>query len=350
MGKIKLKVIVLFLFSSIISQEGFASSIENNQVQSQYRILMQIEKKLKEYETKLSKENQRYIQVSKNKKDIDLKCIDLEKGLNDAQSRYNEKLLLTQKLLGQNMLNDMNIEETSADILQRRLYQKKLVLEIENLKKQSEVNKSLKDTLVTLRNRFTELTKLEEEIGGILNNLEKDKKDLALSYVKQEQETSALKNQVKEIKSETTPKFSPKSDILIPIAKYTEVSTKSKKGIIVKYDGTQDILSPLEGKVIYTGMLSTYGRVLMIDHGNELRSVILGDNNYYVNKGSTVFKGQKIGLAKKSFEGQGKIYFELRKNNQVQNTFNVLSSPNALGLFAKGNGQIEAKNNKSIEL
>lgn len=317
----------------LIGINCYAERADNNEIKGQFHALAQIEQKLKSFEGKLNKENLRYLQVSKNKKDIELKCLDLEKGLEESRLKYNERLLLSQKLLGQNMLTEMSLEETASDILQRKLYQKKLSLEVENLKKQNAVNNDLQSALSDLKKRFQELTQLESEIAEVLNNLEKDKKNLALAYVKQESEISSAKNQIKENKVGSAPTFIAKSNITIPLAKYRSIETKSKKGVIVKYQGAQEILSPLDGKVIYTGMLSTYGRVLMIDHGNQLRSVILGDNEYFVLKGASVLKGQKIGITKKPSENEGKLYFELRKNNQVQNTFEVLSSVNSLGLL-----------------
>jgi murein DD-endopeptidase MepM/ murein hydrolase activator NlpD len=65
----------------------------------------------------------------------------------------------------------------------------------------------------------------------------------------------------------------------------------------------------------------------MIDHGKDVRSVILGQFDYLVKNGDVVKDSQLIGYTKARNAtglGDGKIYFEVRKNNLAQNTYLLL--------------------------
>lgn len=328
MAKIK-RYCFLILGFIFFHEMGMTNTLPS-EIRGQYQTVALLEKKLRDYETQLNFQNQRYLQVSKNKKDIELKILDLEKSLQEAKNIYDKQILRSQKLLGQNILNDLSQEETSVDLFRKRLIQKNLLVEIESLKKQKEINKDLQDVLNGLSHRYQEIIKIEMTINSTLNNLEKEKKELSLEYLKRDQE-------IPEQKIKKAPLPAPVtflSEFLIPIQGYGQVESKMKKGVVIKYKGRQNILSPMDGKVIYSGELSTYGNVLMIDHGKAVRTVLLGEGIYNVKKGDTVLRGQVIGEAKALGLEQGKIYFELRKNNLVQNTLKVLSSSRSMNIFS----------------
>ena len=65
----------------------------------------------------------------------------------------------------------------------------------------------------------------------------------------------------------------------------------------------------------------------MIDHGNDTRTVLLGQFNYTVKNGDNVNQYQVVGNTNprsNSGLGEGRIYFEIRKNNLAQNTYLLL--------------------------
>ncbi|MDO9182943.1 MAG: M23 family metallopeptidase, partial [Bacteriovorax sp.] len=100
-----------------------------------------------------------------------------------------------------------------------------------------------------------------------------------------------------------------------------------KKGVTFNFQGKNEVRAPKAGKVVYTGSLASYGNVLMIDHGNDTRTVLLGQFDYSVKNGDSIQAAQLVGYTNPRSQnglGDGKIYFEVRKNNLAQNTYLLL--------------------------
>ena len=70
------------------------------------------------------------------------------------------------------------------------------------------------------------------------------------------------------------------------------------------------------GEIQYLGRLANYGNLIIINHGHNIRSVLLGDIDPQVQKGQRVKRGEVIGQTK----SQGKLYFEVRVKNSARNT------------------------------
>ncbi len=100
-----------------------------------------------------------------------------------------------------------------------------------------------------------------------------------------------------------------------------------KKGVTFNFHGKNEVRATKAGKVVYTGTLANYGNVLMIDHGNDTRTVLLGQFDYSVKNGDSVKDAQVVGFTNPRSTnglGEGRIYFEVRKNNLAQNTYLLL--------------------------
>jgi septal ring factor EnvC (AmiA/AmiB activator) len=98
---------------------------------------------------------------------------------------------------------------------------------------------------------------------------------------------------------------------------------RRKNGVNFVYSKSQDLYSPKLGKVVYVGELASYGKVIVIEHANDMRSVLLGTVNPTVKKNQEVDYGQKVGrLVAKNHKNY--LYFEIRKKNKVQNTLAFL--------------------------
>jgi len=111
-----------------------------------------------------------------------------------------------------------------------------------------------------------------------------------------------------------------------PIAIHQNIEYQ-KKGVTFTFLGKNEIRAPKSGKIVYTGALANYGNVIMIDHGKEMRSVLLGQFDYVAKNGDMVKDGELIGYTKARASngiGDGKIYYEVRKNNLAQNTYLLL--------------------------
>ena len=74
------------------------------------------------------------------------------------------------------------------------------------------------------------------------------------------------------------------------------------------------------GKVVFAGDLASYGQVLLIDHGSDLRTVLLGKMDIKVKKNDTVKDGDILAYTQNDTKTDQNLYFEVRKKNTAQNT------------------------------
>src|SRR5690606_21768255 len=70
--------------------------------------------------------------------------------------------------------------------------------------------------------------------------------------------------------------------------------TASPKGVTFKYQAAQPVKAVGSGKVVFAGDLAAYGQVVLIDHGQDLRTVLLGKMNIRVKKNDTVRDGDVL--------------------------------------------------------
>lgn len=72
-----------------------------------------------------------------------------------------------------------------------------------------------------------------------------------------------------------------------------------------------------DGRVTYTGYMSGYGKIIIIDHGNGYQTRSAHLNNIYVKQGAYVKAGQVIGKTGMTGRVTGPhLHFEIRKNNR----------------------------------
>lgn len=101
-----------------------------------------------------------------------------------------------------------------------------------------------------------------------------------------------------------------------PMRKYERLHF-SDKGITYRFKKKETVRATGKGKVVHSGSLAPYGNIVMLDHGRGVHSVILGDFIPVVKKDLFIEEGHPIG---ETINHPGLIYFEVRKNNNIQNT------------------------------
>jgi septal ring factor EnvC (AmiA/AmiB activator) len=75
-----------------------------------------------------------------------------------------------------------------------------------------------------------------------------------------------------------------------------------------------------DGKIVFAGDLASYGQVVLIDHGNDLRTVLLGRMSIKVKKNDSVKSGDVLAYTINDSKEAQNLYFEVRKKNTAQNT------------------------------
>ena len=78
--------------------------------------------------------------------------------------------------------------------------------------------------------------------------------------------------------------------------------------------------------MVFAGDLASYGQVVLIDHGKDLRTVLLGKMNIKVKKNDTVSHGDVLAYTINDSKDPQNLYFEVRKKNTAQNTILWLES------------------------
>jgi murein DD-endopeptidase MepM/ murein hydrolase activator NlpD len=266
------------------------------------------------------------------------------------------------------LLNKLEKAESSSDLLSRKILVENLQRRLLDLDGMMKTNKAVQDDVERLYLRLEDSMRTEKELLSVMSELEQRKKDLHANIEssnlkksdaqnhfdemknKMAMERESLhKSQLKEklmpvqiteeikIPSQTqTAQGSPSSasarasvagaDFFTPISLYQGMDYQ-KKGVTFNFQGKNEVRAPKAGKVVYTGSLASYGNVLMIDHGNDTRTVLLGQFDYNVKNGDPIQASQIVGYTNPRSQnglGDGKIYFEVRKNNLAQNTYLLL--------------------------
>jgi len=362
--KISIPIWLLFTFGSMIvfaanpTQEKQLAK-ENifqlkRNVEEEKRKLNQISLEIKKIENTLGMHNKKYLNSSKDRVYLEEIINSSTKNLEIDSANLMKSELETKKVLMGLILNKLEKNETSSDLLARKVLigdlQKRL-MEYQTLK---EVNAKLNLELNGLKEKLDSALKVETELVQIMADLENKKKELFEERESKSQtlnikdrEFTSSKNklameekalmresqrkailplsQTEEIKvSEAVENRLEKSaDFISPMLVHNGYNYK-EKGITFKFQGKHNVVAARAGKVNFVGPLANYGNVVMIDHGQETRSVIFGQFEYLVKVGDQVKESQIIGqTAPKMLNGiaDGNIYFEVRKNNRAQNTY-----------------------------
>lgn len=86
------------------------------------------------------------------------------------------------------------------------------------------------------------------------------------------------------------------------------------------------VLAADGGKVVFAGTQSSYGKLVIIDHGGNMQSYYAHNSKLLVSKGDKVFKGQKIALSGNTGRSTGPhLHFEIRVNGVPKNPTSYLN-------------------------
>ncbi len=217
------------------------------------------------------------------------------------------------------------------------LWQRKVHLE---LLKQAQVK--LKDRETQLANfeskvnefdqKLSSLKQDEEELAKVIDELETRKRIAMEKYLEQVEKkkkvekivsTQKVKTRLAEVKKTfgQGPVVQKRPDRVFPNPLDDFMTyTASPKGVTFKYSSIQPVKAVGPGKVVFAGDLSNYGQVVLIDHGNDLRTVLLGKMNVRVKKNDVVKNGDILAYTQNNSKEAQNLYFEVRKKNTAQNT------------------------------
>ena len=92
----------------------------------------------------------------------------------------------------------------------------------------------------------------------------------------------------------------------------------TRKGISIETRTSAQIISPFDGKVVFSGPFRGYGQLLIIDHGEGYHSLLAGLGRIDAVLGNSVLAGEPVGVMNEAGE-QPVLYVEFRRNNEPVN-------------------------------
>lgn len=274
-----------------------------------------LKSKMGEMEQELNKKQNLYLQQLQRVKELDGEVEKLSLQLENDR-KFLEKRRKELQKLWKNYLPETSDEDSLENYYLQQLLSKTIKNYLYQIQKWTKENGEKQQELNQLKTQLFEYTTSTEEMEKILLDLENARKELMLSYQQQMKKNDVVNTEKRGILSTSSPlPFS----ITFPLLNYQSLE-QGKKGITFHFslDHTP-LLSTGDGEVVYVGELSTYGKVIMIDHGQDLRSILLGHFLPKVEKNRKVKAGELLGYTVKGERKTGQIYLELRKKNQVQN-------------------------------
>jgi len=313
-----------------ISLSSFASvKIRDDGLARARSEVMELGARLSSLEKEIGSKNNLYLssveQIKQFESDVKLyrdKLIEIHSQVREAQSA-NKKIFQSYLIESEN--------EGTED------WQKKVHLE---LLKQAQVKLKLKEEeLISFENKVTvfdskllNLRLNEEELALVIQELEERKKktmDLYLSKVESKklaeskEQKKKLSHKLAEVKKtfSNAPIVEKRPDRFFknPVEDFSTF-TASAKGVTFKYNSIQPVKAVGSGKVVFAGDLASYGQVVLIDHGSDLRTVLLGKMDIKVKKHDTVNDGDVLAYTQNDTKDDQNLYFEVRKKNTAQNT------------------------------
>ncbi len=192
---------------------------------------------------------------------------------------------------------------------------------------------ALDKIVMSFQERLSLLKQDEEDLLKLTLDLESKKKQMTDIYLEKVKFNQELENKMQKQKVSSRLSAIKRSESLglnikpslkfaSPLAFFSS-ALPSEKGVTFKFEKLQPIRAPREGRVIYNGELANYGKVLMIDHGDDIRTVMLGNFQSSLGKNAAVNAGDILGHTD---ERTDSLYFEVRKKNIAQKTIHWMDT------------------------
>ena len=352
------------LSAAIESEEKLNVFEMKRKLVTQNKMIQEMTHEVSNIEMSLGMQNKKYFRLADERAKIEESLTSARKNADlDNQSlkkNYNETKLILMGVL----LNKLEKAESPSDLLSRKILITNLQRRLLDLDGTMKTNKTFQDDVERLYQRLEDSMRTEKELLSLMKELEQKKKDLHANIESENQKKSDNQNHFDDLKNKMAmekeslhknrlkEKLQPVqiteeikipsqqlgattgatkialvgADFAPPLSLYQGIDYK-QKGVTFNFQGKNEVRSPKAGRVVYTGSLASYGNVLMIDHGNDTRTVLLGQFDYNVKNGDAIQASQLVGYTNPRSQnglGDGKIYFEVRKNNLAQNTYLLL--------------------------
>jgi septal ring factor EnvC (AmiA/AmiB activator) len=297
---------------------------------SRYRTeVFEMGARLSSLEKEIGTKNNLYLssleQIKQFESDIKIYRDELTRKQNEVKKAQVENKRILQNYL-------LESENDTTEPWQRKVHLE-LLKQAQNklTTKESELT-GFQNKVAEFDEKLVSLRKNEEELAQVIKELESRKKAAMETYLAkvETKKKIELKVQSQKVHQRIAVVKKQLSDAPIVVSKPDRIFSKpvddylsftpSSKGVTFKYQATQPVKAVGGGKVVFAGDLAAYGQVVLIDHGNDLRTVLLGRMNIRVKKNDTVRDGEVLAYTLNDSKEAQNLYFEVRKKNTAQNT------------------------------
>lgn len=325
---------VLMLSNFVYAKKNVSVSKLKDKLNKQVSVISNLGAEIRSIENNLGQINDDFLNKTKEIQRIESHIATMRDSLSKSAQEISGSYSKTKKILNHYLL-EMADERSQDKLFKKKVYIKLLKNKLADLEQAQLNSQGLLGTLKEYEDRLTQSKRDEGALYQLLVDLEEKKKSLGQKYIsnlelKNEYEES-LEEAIARRKAQRKTKKIAHSNVSVNLRKPIDsyIAAKgSKKGVTFKYNKVAPVYAGSNGKVVYAGELASYGKVIMVDHGQEIRSVILGDINIKTKKGDVVQKGDVLAYTNSDPGLTKSLYYEVRKKNIAQNTLNILKKNN----------------------
>ncbi len=330
MGRLAVFTLSFLLSSTVLARpaQKMRPSLAR-EMKEKKRAIAKLTGDLESLEKSLGHKNRKYVRVVEKRRGIEEQIFLLNKSLMEREGEIKSEILESKQLLGKIVISEIDGDE-AAELLASKVMRHNLKNRLSGLEGQIEQIKALKSEMQYLSGRLNEYTELEAQLSSLIELMERQKNSKTHAYWEEKRVYRNLSQKMKK-KRRTSPRLvASKAKLqkalglfVPPLASHKKLEY-GKKGVTYIYSKRQPVRATRRGKVVHSDTLSTFGHVVMIDHGAETRSILLGPFETQVKKGVQVAEGEILGYTVEYPDSSGKFYFEVRKKNRPQNTIHLL--------------------------
>ncbi len=330
------KFVLIFSLSSLaVAKDQMQNDLSEirNQIVERQTNLKNLQARVLEIEAQLGKKNHEYLEQGEHFEHMSQRVEDLRQSLEISSRKLSQEFHQILRLKDDYVLGSLDVENQhdllEQDLIVRalKLYGKRYRIFTQETERIRLKKEDLVAKLATLRGKeeksYRHVVELERKKEELQVEVESRKKLLA----ELAQNLAAKRESIQEKKKHDSAIVYRQGDFILPLYSPGKVSV-SGKGLHLWSSTQQKIRASGNGSVVHIGELSSYGTVIVLDHGEQVRTVYLGQINPMVKIGEKLNAGQALASFDFS-EGEGtvKLYFELRKRNRLQNIKKWMTRP-----------------------
>jgi septal ring factor EnvC (AmiA/AmiB activator) len=289
--------------------------------------LQQVKASLFSIEQEIGGKNNLYLENVKQLDQLSVNQKQIQSELDSHTAKYQEQQVQLNKMISSFIMRGLD-DSDPKHMLERSALKTRISEVNINLKSMKKIIDEMQIQVMALNSQVATVKANEQSMAELIADLESKKQNFSQDYAATLENKNTLDKQFQTLKLEVKGRkiVQEKEDpsvafsFMPPLKQYLDYR-KDQKGVNFYYRETSNLHAPEKGQVVHVGDLGAYGTVVMIDHGQDIRSVLLGKIQYKVKKGSQVTRGEVLGYVTGDNNEKQNLYFEVRKNNQAQNSY-----------------------------